>query len=183
MAVGKEHGERQSFNRALKGTGPRPGDTFGGALEYENGDHIRFGGKESLKVDKEKNIPSGVGSDEKQPAGHNSSDLYDYHHHRNPAEGLDSSGDTREGSHDAVDFKHDEDRPCFFAEGELPEKTADHSGGTREFWNDNGSHRPSEHMSMSSEKARTILRDKEVRGHPLTPKQKGLFGAIVSKGK
>lgn len=30
------------------------------------------------------------------------------------------------------------------------------------------------------EKARTILRDKEVRGHPLTKKQIGFFGIIAS---
>jgi hypothetical protein len=31
--------------------------------------------------------------------------------------------------------------------------------------------------SVAPEKAKQILRDKEVRGHPLTPKQKGFFGA------
>jgi hypothetical protein len=38
---------------------------------------------------------------------------------------------------------------------------------------------PSKHMNMSSEKAKTILRDGSIRGHPLTPKQKGLFGSIA----
>ncbi len=42
---------------------------------------------------------------------------------------------------------------------------------------------PSEHMDMSPEKARTILHDKSIRGHPLTPKQRGLFGSIAGKGK
>jgi hypothetical protein len=31
--------------------------------------------------------------------------------------------------------------------------------------------------SVAPEKAKQILRDKEVRGHPLTEKQKGFFGA------
>lgn len=42
---------------------------------------------------------------------------------------------------------------------------------------------PSKHMDMSPEKARTILHDKEIRGHPLTEKQRGLFGAIAGKKK
>lgn len=42
---------------------------------------------------------------------------------------------------------------------------------------------PSEHMDMSPEKARTILHDKSIRGHPLTPKQRGLFGSIAGKKK
>ena len=29
-------------------------------------------------------------------------------------------------------------------------------------------------------KARTILHDKEVKGHPLTKKQRGFFGAVAS---
>lgn len=41
----------------------------------------------------------------------------------------------------------------------------------------------SKHMDMSPEKARTILHDGSVRGHPLSPKQRGLFGSIASKGK
>jgi hypothetical protein len=32
-------------------------------------------------------------------------------------------------------------------------------------------------------KARQILHDKEVRGHPLTAKQKGYFGAIAAMSK
>jgi hypothetical protein len=35
----------------------------------------------------------------------------------------------------------------------------------------------------SPTKARQILHDKEVRGHPLTPKQQGFFGAIAAKAK
>jgi hypothetical protein len=35
----------------------------------------------------------------------------------------------------------------------------------------------------SPTKARTILHDKEIRGHPLTKAQKGFFGAIVAMGK
>lgn len=33
---------------------------------------------------------------------------------------------------------------------------------------------------LTPSKARTILRDKEVRGHPLTKKQRGFFGARAS---
>lgn len=40
---------------------------------------------------------------------------------------------------------------------------------------------PSKHMDMSPEKARTILHDKEVRGHPLSEKQRRLFGSIAGK--
>jgi hypothetical protein len=32
---------------------------------------------------------------------------------------------------------------------------------------------------VSQAKAGQILHDKEVRGHPLTPKQRGFFGAIA----
>jgi hypothetical protein len=32
-------------------------------------------------------------------------------------------------------------------------------------------------------KARQILHDQEIRGHPLTQKQKGFFGAIAAKAK
>jgi len=34
---------------------------------------------------------------------------------------------------------------------------------------------------MSPGKAKTILRDDSVHGHPLTEKQKGLFGAIAGR--
>lgn len=34
---------------------------------------------------------------------------------------------------------------------------------------------------MTSTKAKTILRDDSVHGHPLTEKQKGLFGAIAGR--
>jgi hypothetical protein len=34
--------------------------------------------------------------------------------------------------------------------------------------------------SISSQKAREMLRHGEVRGHPLTKRQKGLFGVIAS---
>ena len=34
----------------------------------------------------------------------------------------------------------------------------------------------------SQEKAQKILHDKEVRGHPLTKKQRGLFGVLASGG-
>ncbi len=43
--------------------------------------------------------------------------------------------------------------------------------------------KPSASLDMSPEKAQTILHDKEVRGHPLTEKQRGLFGAIAGKGR
>jgi hypothetical protein len=33
---------------------------------------------------------------------------------------------------------------------------------------------------LTATKARTILHDKEVKGHPLTPKQRGFFGAVAS---
>ena len=36
------------------------------------------------------------------------------------------------------------------------------------------------HGSLSRSKARKILHDKKVRGHPLTSKQRRLFGAIAS---
>jgi hypothetical protein len=35
---------------------------------------------------------------------------------------------------------------------------------------------------MSSEKAKTMLRDNSAQGHPLTKKQKGLFGLIAGGG-
>ena len=35
----------------------------------------------------------------------------------------------------------------------------------------------------SPAKAREILRDGTAQGHPLTPKQKGFFGALAGKGK
>jgi hypothetical protein len=35
----------------------------------------------------------------------------------------------------------------------------------------------------SPQKARTILADKEIRGHPLTPKQRGFFGAVAATAK
>jgi hypothetical protein len=42
---------------------------------------------------------------------------------------------------------------------------------------------PSKKANISSTKAKTILSDGEVRGHPLTEKQRGLFGAIAGKAK
>jgi CBS-domain-containing membrane protein len=36
---------------------------------------------------------------------------------------------------------------------------------------------------ISPEKARKILHDKEIRGKPLTEKQRKLFGAAASRGK
>ena len=33
---------------------------------------------------------------------------------------------------------------------------------------------------LTAKKARTILHDKEVKGHPLTKKQRGFFGAVAS---
>jgi len=102
-------------------------------------------------------------------------DEREYQHHKNPAS---------DESIDAVDYKHDEEPACFHAGGKLPEQSADHDdGGLTKFWNESGSHKPSERMDMSPQKARTILHDKSVRGHPLTPAQRGLFGAIAGKGK
>lgn len=43
--------------------------------------------------------------------------------------------------------------------------------------------KPSASIDMTPEKAKTILHDKEVRGHPITEKQRGLFGAIANKGR
>lgn len=40
---------------------------------------------------------------------------------------------------------------------------------------------PSE--NISPEKAKKILKDKEVKGHPLTEKQKGMFGAAAGRAK
>ena len=36
---------------------------------------------------------------------------------------------------------------------------------------------------LSKSKAKTMLREGEVRGHPLTEKQKGLFGLIAGGGR
>ena len=36
---------------------------------------------------------------------------------------------------------------------------------------------------LSKEKAKKILRDKSVRGHPLTPRQKRFMGFIAGGGK
>jgi hypothetical protein len=82
-------------------------------------------------------------------------DCYDYHEASNPA---------KEGSQDAVDYS----RPESNAQPGNPE----------------ASHElPSKHMDMTPEKAKTILHDKSIRGHPLSAKQRGLFGAIASKGR
>jgi hypothetical protein len=35
----------------------------------------------------------------------------------------------------------------------------------------------------SPTKAKQILHDQEIRGHPLTPKQRGFFGAVAAMGK
>lgn len=46
--------------------------------------------------------------------------------------------------------------------------------------------KPKHHAPITKVKARNILHDKSVMGHPLTDKQRGLFGAIASgtyKGK
>jgi hypothetical protein len=40
-----------------------------------------------------------------------------------------------------------------------------------------GGARPAKRSSVSQTKAKQILKDDEVRGHPLTEKQKGFFGA------
>jgi hypothetical protein len=46
------------------------------------------------------------------------------------------------------------------------------------------SKKPSQRTDAPSPaKARTILHDKEIRGHPLTRKQQGFFGAIASLAK
>lgn len=42
--------------------------------------------------------------------------------------------------------------------------------------------KPSSHADISPEKAKKILEDGSVRGHPLTDKQKGFFGAIAGRG-
>ena len=66
------------------------------------------------------------------------------------------------------------------------------AGGCEKFWEpysikddhgQPGNPLPSNQLHMSPEKAKTILRDGSVRGHPLTGPQKGLFGAIAGKGK
>jgi hypothetical protein len=43
--------------------------------------------------------------------------------------------------------------------------------------------KPSSKIKMSPEKAEKILRDGSVHGHPLTKKQKGLFGSIAGRKK
>lgn len=40
---------------------------------------------------------------------------------------------------------------------------------------------PSTHAKITPHKAGVILKDGSVRGHKLTPKQKGFFGAIKGK--
>ncbi len=42
---------------------------------------------------------------------------------------------------------------------------------------------PSTHSKVSPEKAKKILKDGSVRGHELTPKQRGFFGAVAGRGK
>ena len=42
---------------------------------------------------------------------------------------------------------------------------------------------PSQTTDITPQKARKILEDKTVRGHPLTPKQRGFFGAVAGKSK
>jgi hypothetical protein len=59
-------------------------------------------------------------------------------------------------------------------------------GGTpdRDYWRKKTPYadQPSSHMDMSPEKARKILHDGEVHGHPLTKKQRGLFGSVAGRG-
>lgn len=38
---------------------------------------------------------------------------------------------------------------------------------------------PMKGMPVSQAKAKIIMHEGEIRGHPLTPKQKGMFGAIA----
>jgi hypothetical protein len=45
-----------------------------------------------------------------------------------------------------------------------------------------GGELPSEEADVSPEKAKKILEDKEVKGHPLSEAQRGMFGAIAGKG-
>ncbi len=42
---------------------------------------------------------------------------------------------------------------------------------------------PSSHIKMSPEKAKKILHDGTIRGHPITPAQRGLFGSIAGRKK
>jgi len=42
---------------------------------------------------------------------------------------------------------------------------------------------PSTHAKVTPHKAKEILRHGSVRGHELTPKQRGFFGAVAGKGK
>jgi hypothetical protein len=75
---------------------------------------------------------------------------------------------------------------------------ASHKGGASAFWlkhrikdshkqpgnpEASGGHKPSSKIKMSPEKAKKILKDNSVHGHPLTKKQKGLFGSIAGKSK
>lgn len=71
-------------------------------------------------------------------------------------------------------------KPTLYDEG-MPEigDTPD-----RDYWRKKTPYadQPSSHMDMSSGKARRILHDGEVHGHPLTNKQRGLFGSIAGRG-
>lgn len=44
------------------------------------------------------------------------------------------------------------------------------------------SKKPSSKTSLTPHKARKILHDKSVRGHPLTAKQRRFMGAVASRG-
>lgn len=56
---------------------------------------------------------------------------------------------------------------------------AKHMGRSRK----KGKRRPSATTSLTAAKARKILHDKSVRGHPLTDRQRRFFGAVASKGR
>lgn len=44
-----------------------------------------------------------------------------------------------------------------------------------------GKDKPSSHAALSPEKAEKILHDGSVKGHPITKKQRGYFGAVAGK--
>jgi hypothetical protein len=57
------------------------------------------------------------------------------------------------------------------------------TGGCAKFWQPmsirDGHSQPGNPHALSEEKAKEILTHGSVHGHPLTPKQKGYFGAVA----
>jgi hypothetical protein len=59
-----------------------------------------------------------------------------------------------------------------------------HGGGSyHEKMSEGEYHRGSNKVRVSPEKAKMILRDKTIRGHPITPRQQRYFGWIAGMGR